>query len=493
MGSRDLVGVSVALAAVAVLCAGCFQSHDGDDAVTPPPPGEYEVGPAPGEGTLCASLPEAPPGCGTGGAGICAADTLRLELARARPGDVVRVGRCRVSASLRVPAGVTLTGVDPEASIVAAPRGRPAVVLAAEAAPSVARCLTVEANAEFGVQAEGSGEARVEHVTIRAATGGGISADGVGRLSLHGLDLIGPVTPENADMLPLDPTPADVGTHGLALTEVGEVTIYGTTITGFALFGMLAVDSSVTLRGAELRDNLGTGVMFLGAPVCARSLTSQGTLQGSRLVPAYGVVLADGAELHAVDLHILEGQGIGLLQSGSSLDVEDLVVEQNDGGGVWVQESGQTLIHGAGTRIVDNTFVGLFVCQSSGLSISDAEISRTRKAVRLSGEVGTIEVGAGLTAGATTGIRLTDLHVCDNETVGIVLDLATEPAPEIEGVVVCGTGMAFGAVAFDDFGWLGTGGWDEGVSREGAVRINDTLDGPGPPGPRAFGCPGLAP
>ncbi|MBW2460070.1 MAG: hypothetical protein JRH11_00390, partial [Deltaproteobacteria bacterium] len=54
-----------------------------------------------------------------------------------------------------------------------------------------------------------------------------------------------------------------------------------------------------------------------------------------------------------------------------------------------------------------------------------------------------------------------------------------------------GTGDAFGAVAFDSFGWLGVGGWDDGVTREGAVEVNDTLGGPGEPGLEGIGCPGI--
>ncbi len=483
------------VATVVVFAAGCFSSHGAADAAggpppVMPPPGVYDVGPAPAEGTLCPWLPEPPPDCDTGGTGYCDAGELARALAAAGPGDVVRVGRCRVSASLSVPAGVTLAGVDREASMVVAPANRPAIVLSAEASPSAVRCLDVTANGAPGVLVQGPGEARVEHLTVHTPTGVGVSAEGVGRLSLHRLDLVGPVTPANAAMQPLNPIPEEVGVYGLELKQVEEVTIYGTTITGFAYVGLLAVETAVTLRAVEIFGNLGTGALFAGGPVCARGLWSEGALQGSRLIPAYDVVLTDGAEFHGADVSIIESEGYAMLQNESFLDVEGLVLEGNRQGGLWVQGGGETTIRGPGTRIVDNHAVGVFVCSAAVVSISGAEISRTQSRVRIVGSR-PVEIGAGLILGAVADIRLTDIRLADNETAGLVLDLGTAPAPEIDGVFVSGTGDAFGAVAFDEFGWLGVGGWDDGVTREGAVEINDTLGGPGEPGLEGFGCPGI--
>jgi len=485
------------VATAVVFAAGCFSSHRAADASggpppVMPPPGVYDVGPAPAEGTLCPWLPEPPPDCDTGGTGYCDAGELARALAGARPGDVVRVGRCRVSASLSVPAGVTLAGVDPTASIVVAPPNQPAIALSAEASPSIVRCLDVTANRAPGVLVVGPGEARVEHLTVHAPTGMGVSAEGVGRLSLHRLDLVGPVTPDNAAMQPLDPTPEEVGVFGLELKQVGEVTIYGTTITGFAYVGLLAIETAVTLRATEVSRNLGSGAMFVGGPVCARGLSSEGALQGSRLIPAYDIVLTDGAEFHGADVSIIESEGYAILQASSSLDVEGLVLEGNRQGGLWVQGGGETTIRGPGTRIVDNHSAGVFVCSAAAVSISGAEISRTQGRVRVIGSR-PVEIGAGLVLGAVANIRLTDIRLADNATAGMILDLGTAPAPEIDGVFVSGTGDAFGAVAFDEFGWLGIGGWDDGVTREGAAEINDTLGGPGEPGLEGFGCPGAAP
>ncbi|MBW2463814.1 MAG: right-handed parallel beta-helix repeat-containing protein, partial [Deltaproteobacteria bacterium] len=412
MADRTPTRAAFVVATAAVFAAGCYSSHGEADAgasrpVMPPPsPGVYDVGPAPGEGTLCPWLPEPPPGCAGEGTGYCDAAELTEALAGARPGDVVRVGPCRVSASLTVPPGVTLAGVDPLGSVVVAPSGQPAIVLSAASSPSVSRCLSVEANRAPGISVEGPGEARVEYVMVHAATGVGVSAEGVGRLSLHGVDLAGPVTPTNASMQPLDPTPEETGVFGLQLHEVGEVTIYGTTIRGFAYAGLLATETAVTLRAVEISGNLGAGALFAGSPVCARSLSSDGALQGTRLIPSYGIVLTQGAEFHGADVSIRESEAYAILQDGSSLDVEGLVLEGNQQGGLWVQRGGETAIRGPGTRIIDNHSVGVSVCNAASVSISGAKISRTQSRVRIIGTM-PVEIGAGLVLGAVENIRLT--------------------------------------------------------------------------------------
>jgi len=388
--------------------------------------------------------------------------------------------------------GVILAGVDRDASVVSAPAGRSAIVVSAHSSPTVVRCLTAVANEAPGVVVEGTGEARAEHLTVLADTGVGLRATGVGRLALHGLDLVGPVTSANADAQPLDPTPEEVGTYGLELTGVGEVTIYGTSITGFALAGLLAAESDVTLRATELSENLGAGAMFVGGQACVRGLTSERSLQGTRLIPAYGLVFTSGAEVHGADVSVIESEGYGILQDDSHLDVETLVLEGNRSGGLWAQGGGETRVAGEGNRIVDNGFAGVRVCGASAVSISDAEISGSRRMTRI---VGTrpVEIGAGLLLGDSAHIHLENLRLDENDTVGVVVDLGASATYEIVDVYVSGRGEAFGALAHDDVGWLEGGGWDDGITREGAVEINDAVGAAGWPDVETLRCVAVSP
>ncbi len=479
---------------------GCFGSHgttetdaraDADAGMEPPRPrppvpDSYDVPPAPGEGVECPELLAPAPPCVAGGGGICDASALRRALADAHTGDVVRVGNCRVTGSFSVPAGITLAGSGPDATVIVAPAGRPAVVVTPNDTPTVVRCFAAEANGAAGVSFEGAGEARAEHLTIRVDTGIGLGATDLDRLSMHDLEVTGSVRADNAEDQPSEPTPDDAATIGIALAGVREAMAYGTSIRGFAEAGLHAMNTNLTLRATEIREVLPTNVRVVGGHTCVRDLTADHALQGTRLIPAYGLVVAGGGRFVGADVSVTRSEGYAILVDGSSVELDALTLEGSANAGLWVQEGAEAQISDA--HILDNHFAGVRACDASSISISSSEIRGTRNLTRIVGTM-PVEIGAGVLLGSSAHVHLAGLEISDNDTVGLVVDLGAGAIAEIDDVRVSGPDRGFGALAFDDLGWVESGGWDDGVTREGTVAANDFTDPSTWPLINAVRCP----
>src|SRR5687768_2967311 len=138
-------------------------------------------------------------GCGCGGEpdAVCDAGDLADRLAGAEPGDVVRVGECRINGMFVVPAGVTLRGTGIGSSFLAGAEG-PVVRLESGTPETALERITVESSARFGVLAVGSGAAAVRDVAVRATRGIAIAAVDVADLELTSVSADGPVTMANA-------------------------------------------------------------------------------------------------------------------------------------------------------------------------------------------------------------------------------------------------------------------------------------------------------
>ena len=92
----------------------------------------------------------------------CDGADLAEALSGASSGDTVEVGSCRVTASLSVPAGVTLVGQGQDVSFIVAPAGQTAITLAPGTTATQLRQLSVESDTT-GVVARGAGSVNVSN------------------------------------------------------------------------------------------------------------------------------------------------------------------------------------------------------------------------------------------------------------------------------------------------------------------------------------------
>lgn len=412
--------------------------------------------------------------CG-GDADLCDAGELRDRLAKARPGDTVTIGACRVEGgSFVVPAGVTLAGKARADSVIAVPAGELGVTLTPGTPPARLVGLTVESDGRAGVIAIGAGEVEVQGVTVRATKGIALGVESATRAALTDVALSGPVTADNAASVPLDPTPAETATHGLVLVRVTDAQLSNVTTSGFARFGALVVEGNTSWTGGAASDNLATGLMIQAGVATLNGIEVCRTMQGVTLIPPYGLVISAGADVETNALTVCDGDGLGLIQSGARGRHLDLVASGNGDSAVWVQQSDSFEMSGTGTSLTGNKFGGVVIVDSANVSIADAQIDDSQLATRIFGEVGSVQVGDGVQLlRSSNAVVLENVTLRTNQRVGILIDLngGSTSGVALTGVTVSGTGEQLGAIAQNGDVLPG---WDSGVTREGDTAQNDS-------------------
>jgi hypothetical protein len=288
----------------------------------------------------------------------------------------------------------------------------------------------------------------------------------------------GPVTVENATAVPVAPDPAATATHGVLVDGAGPVTLEEVTVSGFAQFGVLAIESAVTFTDGSASDNLGVGIAARGGTITLDSVEVCRTMSGIRPLPAIGVLLVGAVGATTVGLDVCENEGLGVLSDGSSAVHSDLVATSNTESAVWAQRGGQLEVSGTGTLLSDNGVAAIVAVMTDEVAIMDARIERTRLVTRLVEELGNIDTGDGiqLVVGSTDQIRIDAVTADQNERAGVVLDLpdgATVADTAIGTVTVAGTGTALGVVAQTPSGRIAGGTWDSSVTRDGVTAAND--------------------
>jgi hypothetical protein len=409
-----------------------------------------------------------------------AADRLTAALADAEPGDRIRIGAGTVTGSFRIPPGVTLEGQGEGETFVVAPAGQdePAVVLepgSADEATTV-RGLTVASDAGYAVTAAGdgagTGNVQLENVEVRVQLGLGIGIQDVERAALTNVRVQGPISLE-APNGPSNATPANSASHGIVLVRVQDAQLAEVTANGFALFGALFVDSTTTWSGGAASENMGTGTMVHGGAADLNNVEFCDELQGVRLLPAFGAVFTAGADVASEALNTCNTEGVGLFHADASGRHTDIAATGNAEAAMWVQDSTDFELRGAGTMVADNGLAGVIAVNSSGLLLRDGEIRSTELAPRVLAEAGLIEVGDGVQlVGSTDDVVLNGLRLTENARVGMLLDLEGDSTTGItfEQVTVDGSGEQLGVIGQD--GELRPG-WDQGVARMGATLTND--------------------
>ena len=406
--------------------------------------------------------------------GLCDAADLTDALAAAHVGDTVTVGECEVRGSFTVPAGVTLTGAGSTSRLVAS--GGPAVLLTPGREASTLSHLAIRSAEASGVFADGRGAVAIRNVRIDASKGVALRRESLGAATVADVTLVGPVTREVAASLSPMPDSADIATHGLVVIDSTFVALERVNVSGFARFGALSMNSTVTWEGGGASDTLGVGFMAQGGSATVRDAQFCRVYAGLRPYPAYGVVLTGSASGTTERVTLCDNEGYGLLQNGGIGAHTDLVGTANREPAVWVQASSDFALSGAGTVLSDNALAGLVVVDSTNVRISDAEIDGSSLATRIV-DGGSVRVGDGvhLVVEDAAAVTLTNLTLSNNTRAGLLLDFltGTPDGMDLRSVTVDGTGDALGAIAQDGGGLLPSGAWDRNITRGGATVAND--------------------
>lgn len=412
-------------------------------------------------------------GCGTEestGVGDAAALTAALEAAV--PGDEIRVAPVHMVGEFVVPAGVSIVGAGP-ATVIAAPEGRTAITFAGGTPATRIASLTVEVHGGIGILGRSGATAAIEDVMVDVQNGIGIGAEDIATLTIGRVHVQGTVTTANAIAIPLDPRPAEASTHGIVLVRIASATVTSVDVAGFAVAGTLLVDTTTTWNGGSSSDNRGTGLFVDGGNANVTSVRLCGAIMGGGLMPSYASVFSGGSDVHTTSVEVCDGEGYGILQSEATASHSNLTVSNMSEAGVWVQSSTRFDLTGASSHIAGNRVAGVFVVQSSNITVSDALIERTRNGTRITGDLGAIQVGDGVQlVDSTSSVSLSTLRFVDNERVGVLLDVGTGSTADVSltGINVTGTGTALGAIAQ---GTTVVPGWDSGIVRAGATITND--------------------
>lgn len=407
--------------------------------------------------------------------GICDAETLSSTLQRAVRGDSVRVGRCVVEGSFRIPDGVSLIGEGRESTYLTSSGPAPVLEVSPGTTATVIADLAIRSAGVAGILVDGRGHIEIARVDVQASRGLGIALESLESVVLVDVSVAGTVTELNAAEIPNEPTPNEYATHGLVLVDVREASLEQVRARGFARMGMLLVQATTDFRQGEVTQNLSTGLMVHGGEASLTDLTLCGTFEGIQALPAYDAVFAGNADVRSERIELCECDGMGLLQDSSTSSHVDLVVRENRHGGVWVQNSDGFELMGNATAFRDNTFAGVVAYQSEGIILQDGEISATRNAGRLFEDLGSVELGDGLHLVRPAGpVLLERLSLAGNDRVGMLLELeGSEPAElTLTQISVDGSGDQLGAVAQGDTTAIPEN-WDADVTRLGNTATND--------------------
>lgn len=407
---------------------------------------------------------------------ICDSARLAEALDSALRGETVTLGDCRVSGAFTVPAGVTLEGQGQERSRLVSDGDETVISLEGGARPARLRNLSITSNGRHGIIGRGSGAASIENVTVEATRGFAVGFDRMESVDITGLTLIGPINAANAgDFTDGLPAPEETAIVGLVINRTPEVVLADVSVSGFAQFGALFVESSTAWNGGGATLNLATGLMIEGGTATLRDLVICDSLEADyTLVPAYGAVFTEGAEVVSEDVRVCNVEGVGVFYNSSNGSLVNLVAEGNEQGTVWAQYCERVEVTG-NTTITGSGLAGIAFVETVESIVNGASIYGTTRVPLTCGHAGgrLCYPGDGIEIVFPAGrTLLRDVELVENERVGLLVSIEGSDAGSVstESVVVNGVEEQLGAI--------GQGGgvsddWDDGVTRLGVTLLND--------------------
>lgn len=416
--------------------------------------------------------------------GLCDPDALQEALDAARAGDVVRVGNCRVAGAFEVPSGVTVAGHGPAFSVIEVAAEATGLKLLAGQGATVVEGLRLESSGAAAISSRGTAEVRISDVEISAQRGIAIGLEDVDTVVVSDVVMTGPVHEGNAQEDYLITTDNDqlkmvTGTHGLVLFGVTDATVRNASASGFALFGALLVDSSTSWVDGVLSKNLGTGLMVQGGRADITGVEVRETLQGARLLPAYGMIVNETDDVRSTDMIICDGGGVGLLHNAAAGRHDELQVLNNGDAGVWVQDTDEFALAGPSSLISDNKLGGVIVQSSANVTLRDATVQNSLASPWFLEGGRDIVVGDGIQLrDSVENIHLEGLQLIGNERTNLLVDFGAGALTGItfDRVVVQsaqGEGLgAIGQTAADGV-LVPESGWDTGIERDAELLARD--------------------
>lgn len=402
---------------------------------------------------------------------LCDAAALQEALESATSGQTIRVGSCSITGAFVIPEGVTLAGVDQASSTVIAESDEPALRLLPGDAPTRVEDLSVSSDERIAVLTMGPGRAELSRVDVEATRGIAFGAEALTELTLDTVDLSGPISDANATSVSPSATFEDTAIIGALIASVDSATMTQVTASGFASFGVIAVETDILWQGGGAPRNLGSGVAIYGGSAELQGLSLGETFQGLLPLTIAGVFAA-GATLESSDLIVNDSEGLGLLHDDVTAHHTDLQASHNADVALWVQRCPSFELSGSMSELTSNRYSGIALFETDEAQISGARIAQTIAGPMMNGDLGSVTVGDGVQAispGSSLVLRNVELY--QNERVGALLDLNESDATlTLEEVSVDGTDDQYGVIAQ---GRDPVTGWDDGVLRSGSTEEND--------------------
>lgn len=386
--------------------------------------------------------------------------TLAAAVKKAAPGDTIVVAAGTYAEGLVLPPGVHFKGEGVAKTIVAPPAG------------------------STGILITGGGDAKIEGVSVRKATGTGILASGT-NLELVDVEVSGTLRDkatgapghgvQSAGAALLTLKGCTVGKNlgvGVVAAKVATVSIIDPAFSVSPLGGSGAVsiiDPAFSPK-SNISGNWGGGVAIIDPAFApgARGKTdgatpsfdiqgtligdnklfavalygASGTIRGSALIGsqklvssragtsdvAEGLVVADGSDGQASSSVAIEDDCViggnaraGVLVSAHAQVNVSGAVRTNSYGGVWAQGKDARIALDASAVVSDNDLVGVAVTFGAGLEAKGARISGTRK-MQLANPAGglPVEVGDGVGVFDQGRAALNAVQLLDNGRAGVV-------------------------------------------------------------------------
>lgn len=329
-----------------------------------------------------------------------------------------------------VPAGVTIEG---NGAVIVGERCAPVLRVEGGSAEAPTRLVNVRVeNDGIGVVAQGDGELELEEVEIEVSSYGGVLIDGLDRVSFDRVSVIGALTEENASALgSINGFSLDAAAYpvvGALLWRVADVQMTDVDLKGFGGYGAVFHRSAGSWRGGGVSRWIGAAILVEESDVSLDGVRVQGSIRVPNLrLTSSGVAVTRGGKLVSRGLEVADVAGYGLIMDDAQSAHDDLLIRDNERGGVWVQnafpeDAPALTIHGD-SWIVGNRGLGLYMRDFEGLDFDGLTIADTTPRDQLVGELGVVTMGDGVQmVGASGRLWMSDTRLVGHPRVGWVFD-----------------------------------------------------------------------
>lgn len=210
------------------------------------------------------------------------------------------------------------------------------------------------------------------------------------------------------------------GAKSAAMTITGEATLEDVVLEKSAM-GIFAKGAKITMKGGRVAEN-GTSSLTSGA----------------------GIIVTDGTTLDLDGVTVEKNDGPGVVVDGrsSKLVAKNVKVLDNAAQGIWVQGAEGTLDAPAArveqSEVARNKLVGVGALESRGIIVVGGRIAETRSAPAVTNLAKTADVGDGLGVFKGGDVRVTDATLEANARAAGIIDGSDRGIIVVGGKVTAG-------------------------------------------------------